>query len=413
MQREANVLVESLRDFILQPDYPTLVLGAADSETALVNRVLSDLDRQDEQAFYLVFSGPCVNALAYLDEIVASLLLQLEICNTELAARQEPPLPPLPLQVQDKRYPPAQRLAAAIEHCGEHVPTPDTIVWGLMPSEVGDMQGYEALVQPLLADKGVEPWMERHRFIVRDPQALLIPKLHEAKNEHTLVMELDFSNDRVEQSLLADAADKSLPSDQRVLSFFQLGALDFAFKRYPDALSKYATCFSYYFKQGNSAMQSLCLKCAGDTAKQADRPTDALRFYQQGIAVALEGGSAAALQQALYAAGCTCLELDRNQEAAGYLEHASALAGKLNDPYTKCDAMEKHGQALWRCGKDKEAEQTWLDGKGLAQQFGYRDRVLSILDLLITMYNLSNQPRRGKEIEREKRTLERGAQVPA
>lgn len=411
MQRAADALVGTLREFINQPDYPTLVLGATDAAVALPNRTLYSFSQEDEDHYYLLFPNPCPTAAAYMDAIAQALVPQREALNAGLVARGAEPLPPWPLEVEDSRLAPVVRLRAAIQFCGEHLPQPDDIVWGLLPSELGDAEGYKAMIAPLLAPVTVEPWMDRHRFIVRDrdPQPLIIPELYQAKNDRVLVMELDFSNEAVERDLHATALDKSLPHDDRVFAFFQLAAIDFAYKRYPDALEKYGACFNYYHGKGNKPLASLCLKGAGDTALQGGKPLDALKFYQQSIALSLEDKNFVTLQQGLHSAGQTSMDLGKIEDAEGYFKHSSDVSGKLCNPYTKCDAMERQGQCQWQLGKFREAQETWTAGKDLAKQFSYFDRAHSILDRLIAMYRVSGMSREAALCEREKSELGSGA----
>jgi hypothetical protein len=410
MQRAADALVGTLREFINQPDYPTLVLGCDDAAVALPNRTLYSFSQEDQDHYYLLFPNPCPSAAAYMDAIAQALVPQREALNAGLVARGAQPLPPWPLEVEDSRIPPPRRLRAAIEYCGEHLPQPDEIVWGLLPSELGDFPGYKALIAPLLAPVAVEPWMERHRFIVRDrdPEPLIVPELFQAKNDRVLVMELDFSNATVERDLHATALDKSLPHDDRVFAFFQLAALDFAFKRYPAALEKYGACFNYYFEKGNKPLASLCLKGAGDTALQGGKPLDALKFFQQSIALSMEDKNFVTLQQGLHSAGQTSMDLGKIEDAEGYFKHSSDVSGKLCNPYTKCDAMERQGEAQWRLGKFSEAQQTWTDAKNLAKQFSYTERANSVLDRMIAMYRISGMSREARACEQEKAELASG-----
>ena len=411
MQRAADALVGTLREFINQPDFPTLVLGATDAAVALPNRTLYSFSQEDEDHYFLLFSNPCPNAAAYMDAIAQALVPQREALNAGLVARGAEPLPPWPLEVEDSRIAPTQRLCAAIQYCGQHLPQPDDIVWGLLPSEIGDMASYKAMVTPLLAPATVEPWMDRHRFIVRDcdPNAVIIPELFQAKNDRVLVMELDFSNESVERDMHATALDKRLPHDDRVFAFFQLAALDFAFKRYPDALEKYGHCFNYYNAKGNKPLASLCLKGAGDTTLQGGRPLDALKFYQQSIALSLQDKNLNTLQQGLQSAGQTSMDLGKIEDAEGYFKHSSAVSGKLCNPHAKVDAMERQGQCEWQLGKFREAQETWTNGKNLAKQFGYPQRAHAILDRLIAMYRVSGMSRQASECEQEKAELASGA----
>jgi tetratricopeptide (TPR) repeat protein len=306
-------------------------------------------------------------------------------------------------------------LRAIIEYLGEHMP-PGTIVWGLLPNELGDFEGYKALITPLLCLQEVEPWMDRHRFVVRDREPpTIIPELFQAKNDRVLVMELDFSNEATERSLNATALDRSLPHDTRMFAFFQLAAIDFAYKRLPEALEKYGHCFNYFNAKGNLPLASLCLKGGGDVMIQAGRPHDALKFFQQSIAISMDNKNLVTLQQGLHSAAQTSMDLGNAVDAEGYFKHASAVSGKLNNPYTKCDAMEKQGQAQWQLGKFKEAEETWTAAKNLSKMFAYTERAHSILDQMIAMYRLSNMPREAAQCEREKAELtvaERTGQGP-
>ncbi len=407
MESQEEALFASLREFIDQPDYPTLVLSASDLSIIVPNRVLANLDRQDEDTYYLFYPETCNSAVAYMDAIALRVSGQLEALNTELAARRLAQLPSLPLEVNDSRTPPAQRLRAAIEHCGAHLPGDATIVWGLLPAELQDVQGYRALVAPLLALEKVEPWMERHRFLLRDhaERPLLVPELFQSKNERVLVMELDFSNERWVQNLLDTVSDKNRTADERMNAFFMLGVMDFGFRRFAQALEKCGVCFNYFEQKGDLLMQGLCLDMAGDTLRQAQRPQEALEFYQRTIAKALESANLPLLQQATMNAGVVCLGLSRNQEAEGYLKHADDAAGKLSNPYAKCDAMEKRGLAAWRLGKIGEAVDLWIKGKDLAKQFDYKERAASILDWLVALTRNTALYHRVATFERERAAL--------
>ncbi|MFZ5892269.1 MAG: hypothetical protein ACOY0T_14520 [Myxococcota bacterium] len=393
----------TLREFIKQPDFPTLVLGCDDAAVALPNRTLLSFSQEDEDHYFLLFPNACPSAGEYMDAIAQALATQLETLNAELVRRQVEPLPNWPLEVQDSRCPPARRLQAAIEHCGQHLPGPDEIVWGLLPTEIKDPQGFKAMVTPLLAPEAVPPWMDRHRFIVRDPlpTALIIPELYQAKNDRVLVMELDFSNETAERELHATALDKSLSHDDRVFAFFQLAAIDFAYKRYAEALEKYGACYNYYDAKGVKPLASLCLKGAGDTMAYAGQPLEALKFFQRSIALSLQDANLTTLQQGLHSAGTTSLDLGKNEEAEGYFKHSSDVSGKLCNPWTKCDALEKQGEAQWRLGKVAEAQETWVTGKDLAKQFADVDHVNSMLDRLIAMYRICNRPREAAAYEQE------------
>ncbi len=407
MQRQADILLSSIREFIAQPDYPTLVVNGTDASMVFPNRTLAALDRQDEEACYLLYPQPCTDAAAYVGIIADSLASQVEMFNSELASRSLSPLPELPLTVRDTRYPPPERLREAIVYCGTHLPGEAPIVWGLLPAELPNPGSYYALIAPLLAHDTIEPWMDRHRFFVRDhaERPVLVQQLLAAKNDRVLVLDIDFSNERFVQGLVETASDRTAPADERMNAFFQLAAVDFGFQRYPQALEKYGACFNYFQDGGNLAMQALCLSGAGDAMRQVGRPAAALTFYQQSLALGVDAQSIPLIHQGAVGAGTACLELSRDEEAAGYFRHADEAASKLHNPYAKCDAMEKRGLVAWRLGKVDEAVELWVKGKELAKRFVYFDRAASILGYLIAACRQASLPQRAFEFERERASL--------
>ncbi len=414
MQRRADGLVTFLREFAAQPDYPTLILNGTDASMTFPNCALAAFDRQDEEAYYLLFPQACTSAASYMSAIAQALADQLELFQAELAARDLAPLPELPLSVRDARHAPAERLRAAVEYCGEHLPGSDPIVWGLLPTELPAPPAYRALVEPLLARHAVEPWMARHRFILRDraEQPFLVNELLASKNDRVLVMDLDFSNERHVQELVETVHDREAPADDRMQALFQLAAVDFGFRRLPQALEKYGACFNYFEREGNTTMQSMCLLGAADVMHHAGRAPDALTFYQQALALGIEHKSLPVVQQSTFGAGLSCLELSRDEEAEGYFQYAAESSGKLLNPFAKCDAMEKRGMAEWRLGKLREAIGTWTQGKDLAKQFAYRERAAAMLDLLIAASRRGASERRAAEFEQEKAGLEASAVGP-
>ena len=123
----------------------------------------------------------------------------------------------------------------------------------------------------------------------------------------------------------------------------------------------------------------------------------------------MEDKNLSTLQQGLYSAGQTSMDVGKVEDAEGYFKHSSDVSGKLCNPYTKCDAMERQGEAQWRLGKIKEAQETWTDAKNLAKQFSYTERANSVLDRMIAMYRISGMSREARACEHEMAELASGA----
>ncbi|HTV18215.1 MAG TPA: hypothetical protein VMG12_06080, partial [Polyangiaceae bacterium] len=73
MQREIDRLTDSLRQFVTQPNYPTLVLVGTDAGVVFPHRILAAFDRQDDDAYYLLFPQPCPSPEQYFEQVLAAL----------------------------------------------------------------------------------------------------------------------------------------------------------------------------------------------------------------------------------------------------------------------------------------------------------------------------------------------------
>jgi len=124
-----------------------------------------------------------------------------------------------------------------------------------------------------------------------------------------------------------------------VFAFFQLACLDFAFKRYPEAFEKYGHCFNYYNAKGNKPLAKLCLKGGGDTMLQGGKPLDALKLYQQSIALSMQEKNMMTLQQGLQSAAQTSMDLGKIESAS--LRSLEIITGGLTKANIKSLATAK------------------------------------------------------------------------
>src|SRR5690606_13601364 len=115
----------------------------------------------------------------------------------------------------------------------------------------------------------------------------LVGSLREREVDHALTFEIDLSTPALTDQLTKDASDPSLPLPERMSALLQLAALDYSYRRYPDALDKYGVLFQFYAKQNLPSMQAVCLLGVGDTLCAAGHPEPAKERLQQGIALAM------------------------------------------------------------------------------------------------------------------------------
>jgi tetratricopeptide (TPR) repeat protein len=388
VKREFQALERALKEFVEQPDFTALVIAAADNDVVMPSKILDAFDRQRDDLMVLSFPFECTTAAAYVDQVVQQLNLQSEAAGVELAAEGRPLWPALPLEAADSRRPVALRIRALVDWVAASVGRDTRIAWGLLPATILDSIGWRELAGAVLPLRGVEPWMEQHRFVIRDlhDPRLLIPDLEQLGVNDALTMEIDFGPEQMLDSLVRTASDKSLPKAERMDALFQLAAVDASYKRLPDALQKYQVLYTYYDGERDELRKGLCLGGAGDVHLRAEDPVNARVRYRQALATVVPLGNLGATLPLLLGAGESSAKLGDWPEAEGYYDYASQTAGKLFNPWAKCDALEQLGLVRWRQQKYHAAVEAWTSGKNLAKQFGYTERRLSILDQMIAVY---------------------------
>jgi hypothetical protein len=116
------------------------------------------------------------------------------------------------------------------------------------------------------------PWCAGVRFILRDDVAR--PTLQcVAKAPRTRSLRIDFGPDALAAALAREAADETLPIEQRMSSALVAAGMDQAYGRTAEALVRYEAALKYYGEAGNAPMAALaangvaaCKQAQGDVA---------------------------------------------------------------------------------------------------------------------------------------------------
>ncbi|CAE6806608.1 tetratricopeptide repeat protein [Paraburkholderia haematera] len=419
MHREFAAIESSIEAFVEQPDDPTLLLEMTDNDVVPVLKMLQLLDQRVGDAIFLTFPFPCDAVDTYLQKCMEALGYQIDEENPARLERGESRWPPLPLTCADPRRAPAERLRDAVMHVHTLVPEGAKVVWAWLPSQIGDVAGFAKMVLQLLALNGFEDWMEGHRFCIRDDRDhwCLIPLARERKAEHVLILLVDFSSGKATRDLVDVANDEAQPIAQRMGALMQIAAIDLAHGRLPDAQRKYHALYAFHAGRQDATGCATALYGLGDVALRQGSQGDAKEWYVRALPAALGGRNLLVVLNSLMAIGNCCNTLGEHAKAAVYFELASGAAGRLMLVHTKIEAMEKAGVALLACGKAAEAAKSWIDAKGLCEQFGCERQRCSILDRLVSLYAKAGLKTEARAYELEKDPLfaarQRGAAVSA
>jgi predicted negative regulator of RcsB-dependent stress response len=377
----------AMREFIEQPDYPTMIINTSDNDVLYPSKVLQNFERQTVSEIYMIFPFECKNVNDYMQQCMELLKAQIKAVNDARIEDKLEPWPKLPLFCSDTRQVPFARLRLALDYVRNVLPDDIPAVWGLMPPSIDDVAGYKALIAPLMALNGYQDWMSGHRFFVRDNKQtpFILPELERSKNDTVLVIDIDFSPERASDNLVQTVNDENATLPDRMQALFQLAALDFAHQRYEQAVEKYDCLHAYSMQQGDSAGQALALSGVGDIALRLGENEIAKQRYQQALALAVPAENLQVMLNIFMSVGEACMRLQHYDDAEGYLSFASQTAGKLLNPFVKIEAMEKLGEVYLNMGKHAEAIKVWKNAAELCKQFEQKESLVTILDRLATL----------------------------
>lgn len=390
MRRKAEELRDTLEEFVSQVEFPMLVVGCLAEELVYLLTFIQGIDQSHPEAYVIVFSGDFTTPQAYIDSAVELLKLQLAGAEPVRIERGDPPFPPLPPEVEDPRLPPEQRLQRILIYLGDLVPknSEHYVVVGLLPLKCTDFPAYTRLVGTITPVPEPAPWMAPLRIIVYDDrsQPLLKPVMERAEVDKVLYYEIDFSTPAITNALSVDAADPTLPLAERMACLHQLAAIDYAYRRYPDAIQKYGVLNEYYASVGQPMMQANCVNGAADALRAGGQLQGAKELLQRGIALGMQAQSLPALVNLLISMTDLCLQLQQYPEAESYADSgARAAAGALN-PTVYADMFEKKGDAQVAQNKVEEAIASYKRCEELCKLYEYFHRWKSVLGRQAALY---------------------------
>ena len=211
-------------------------------------------------------------------------------------------------------------------------------------------------------------------------------------------MNIDFSAQKQLSDLVEVAKNRALPVPERMEALFQLAAVDFAYKRYAEADTKYAQLFDYY-KGKDKVHQVMCLQGSGDIATQQKNSTLALKRYLSGIAIAVEEELPLVMLPLFKGAAEAYLALGNYQLAEGYFDHAVTIAGKLSNVNTQADTLEQRGISQLNQRLGQKALESFDACWKLCERVGYEQRWQSALERLQQLYQQASMYQEAINVE--------------
>jgi tetratricopeptide (TPR) repeat protein len=413
MRRKFEALRESLDEFVQQDEYPVLLVGCLSEELAYVVKFLQALEEKHPHCYFVVFPSPFDGPAEYLDGVVENVRAQVAGANELRPQRGEPPFPAVPEELSDRRRAPEERLRGVLDYLRELLPPPaddeeHLVVVGFLPLSCSDYAGYCGLMNALATSPALQPSLDRTRVVIYDDRSRseLVRSLRARQVDHVLTFEIDLSTPALTDQLTRDASDPTLPLPERMGALLQLAALDYSYRRYPDALEKYGVLYKFYEGQGLPAMQALCLLGVGDTLFAAEHPEPAKERLQQGIALAMAEKALPVLLNLFNSIHGVCMALKQYDEAESYAGSGIEVAAAVLQPFAYMDFHEQQGDAQLAQGKLAEGLVTYRKCKELCEKYQYFHRWKSVLGKEKQLYESAQMRRERREVETQLAVVE-------
>jgi tetratricopeptide (TPR) repeat protein len=384
MRKLFEQVTERLRAFLAQRDDLALVVQSPPAQSVALLQLMDSLEEQTTWAMFWKFAEPFTNPWAYVDAVVESFATKHEVVRLTLEQEGKKPWPPLPAAVKDANAPASRRLRELMIFARSLLPALEgaALVWVVFPGEIEDRSAYAQLMSEVLQHEFPFPWCHHIRFLLRDEPA--DRPLFKALGQSPRVAWYapDLSAPALEKALQDEAADETLPMDQRVQALLMTAATDYSHKRYDQALDKYQRLLPYFSHTKNQPMLALVLNSLGEVLQAKGQMPEAVKCFEAALVPASEGDPPplpVLLNVTMNLANVRMVE-KRYDEAEAYYNIVQTLATASRSPELKIKAIEDIGQAQYLQNKVPVALKTWNVGATLAEKLQQPTLRKSILE---------------------------------
>jgi hypothetical protein len=386
VRRKIEGLRANLEEFVEQTDYSVLVVSCTPIEGMYVSQFLISLDEIHDASYFLVFSDPFVDGQAYVDALARGLDVQIAAGSELRVSRGEPPFERPPAAVTDRRLEPSQRLEALVGFLPRLLDEgyEQSVVVALLPTECKNEEAFAQLVGSVLLHRKRPAWLERLRVVTLDPldRPQLLPILQREKLDTVLTFRLDLSTPALTSALSQEAADPSVPLQERMTNLHQLAAVDFSYQRHADAQQKYTVLHEYYKQAELPGMQALCLQGSADSLEATGEPAKAKLLLERGIDLCLKHDQKVPLLFLLVSMVRVCRLLEIHNQAEMYAHSGLTIALAVVNAPVYVFLLEQEGDAQLAQRKRAEAIATYDRTRKLAELYKIYSIWKSVLEKL-------------------------------
>jgi tetratricopeptide (TPR) repeat protein len=339
-----NHLIGIFREFLTQRDDLLLLVPCEDSDVALVLTALRDLDRESASDLFLIFADDFEESGSFVSSIAERLHEEHELTNGAVGADVEQ-LPPLPPHLFDRTLSPAARLEAGLQYAhslidarrGQH------FLWAMGPGHIDDAHSQLELLQTLLPNPEIRPWMRGARIVARVPADFQIDQSPLAYSTRVRVRPFTIPPGIHEEVLETAALDPRRPLGDRMQAEVQLAYLDYAHGRLEQAVGRFLKALAFFQWAEIPVMEGLVISGLGDVARQQNNLEAAQHWYSCAIVPAAKDGNPMLMAAIVQNLAAIAFQEGRFADAEERYDELALLKRTMIDPEGLAEALDWEG----------------------------------------------------------------------
>jgi len=404
MQSRLAAFVEQRRDL-------ALIATCRDEDNLLLVKALEAVDKADASAnVFWAFAEPFDESEAYVRAVMETFRARHAGVREAMKREGLTPWPPIPEELLKGELSPVERLRGCMVFARGLLADPEGhLVVALCPTRIADGVSYARFILELLRHDPPVPWCHHMRVFVRESVAEPLLSRHGRGLPHFQCYGLDLSPAAMEKALEDEANDDALPLSQRLQALLMLASIDYAHRRYLEAIEKYKLLSRYYQATQDLPMFALVLNAIGEACERSGSRAYARKYYESALTPAIQSKAAQVLINIGLNLGNFHMADKEWKGALEYYRGVITLAdASLNAPL-KILCLERMGLCACRLGDQEQGWKHWAAAVALARGLDAPEQLKELLGRLRELYRELGMAKQRKEVEQELAALQKAS----
>lgn len=393
---------ERIAQFIPQRDAVALVIHCSEGDAALISKIIEGLDDASDSELFWIVVDEFKTAEQFAEACVQALNIKHGAVRLAQAKQNLKPWPEFPSDIlRPGNLAPLERLKRLLMFSRTLLPMLDgaLVVWAFFPLKIADPAGYANLMTQLWKHEYPFPWSHHLRLIFRDDSAT--GALTQAAKDIPTVEKLkaDFSTEALRKAAEQDAADESVPLPERINNTLILAGMDYAHKKYDQAMRAYQIVHRYALAANIPVLGAVALQGMADVHSATGRKDEAGKMLQAALAPAAAAASPPVpiLFNLYHNLGTLRYEEKKWDEAEVYFHGAAEFAMLQRDPQQRLHCWEMLGRAQYQQNKVEPALKTLSNGAIVAGKLKMQEPYQAFVRLISGHYQKQKDERGQRE----------------